>query len=125
VLAQRLVRILCTDCREPYDARDEELIEIGVKPPGRPVRLYKAGGCGNCKGTGYRGRLGIFEMMLVDDEIRGMVSGNIDSKTIKHTAVSRGMGTLRGDGARKVLEGLTSVAEVLRATEEEGTVAQV
>jgi general secretion pathway protein E len=125
VLAQRLVRVLCTECRVPYEARDEELIEIGVKPPGRPVRLYKAEGCGNCKNTGYRGRLGIFEMMIVDDEIRGMVSGNIDSKTIKHKAVSRGMGTLRADGARKVLEGLTSVAEVLRATEEEGSVAQV
>ncbi len=85
----------------------------------------RAVGCRECNETGYHGRLGIFEMMLVDDEIRSMVSGNIDSKTIKHKAVSKGMGTLRADGARKVLEGLTSVAEVLRATEEEGAVAQV
>ena len=62
---------------------------------------------------------------LAHDEIRGMVSGSIDSKTIKQQAVSNGMGTLRTDGARKVLSGITSIAEVLRATEEEGTVAQI
>jgi general secretion pathway protein E len=64
-------------------------------------------------------------MMLVDDEIRAMVSKNVDSKTIKQQAVSNGMGTIRQDGARKVLDGVTSIAEVLRATEEEGTVAQI
>ena len=64
-------------------------------------------------------------MMLVDDEIRGMVSRNIDAKRIKAAAVSKGMGTLRADGARKVLRGITSVAEVMRATEDEGEVAQI
>jgi general secretion pathway protein E len=69
--------------------------------------------------------VGIFELMLVDDDIRGLVSQNIDSKTIKQTATRKGMRTLRADGARKVLQGITSVAEVLRATEEEGSVAQI
>jgi general secretion pathway protein E len=64
-------------------------------------------------------------MMLVDDDLRSMVSTNVDSKTIKHRAVSKGMGTLRNDGARKVLDGTTSISEVLRATEEEGNVAQI
>ena len=64
-------------------------------------------------------------MMLIDDELRSMVSTNIDSKTIKHRAVNKGMGTLRLDGSRKVIDGTTSVAEVIRATEEEGTVAQI
>jgi general secretion pathway protein E len=125
VLAQRLVRVLCTECRESYVTTHEELQEIGVKPPDREVTLYKAVGCSACNYTGYRGRVGIFELMMIDDEIRTMVSRNIDSKTIKKAAVGKGMGTLRIDGARKVLRGVTSVAEVIRATEEEGSVAQI
>jgi type II secretory ATPase GspE/PulE/Tfp pilus assembly ATPase PilB-like protein len=69
--------------------------------------------------------MGIFELMMIDDEIRGLLSQNIDSKTIKATAMRLGMGTLRADGARKVLTGVTSVAEVIRATEEEGSAGQV
>ena len=125
VLAQRLVRVLCLDCREAYEASAEELREIGVRHPGRPVKVFRATGCAACSYSGYRGRLGIFELMFVDDDIRSMVSSNVDSKSIKARAVSKGMGTLRADGARKVLRGITSLAEVLRATEEEGTVAQV
>jgi general secretion pathway protein E len=125
VLAQRLVRILCLECREAYTTTDEELLEIGVRPPGRAVTLYRAGDCKACSHTGYRGRIGIFELMTIDDDIRGMLSQNVDSKTIKATAVRKGMGTLRADGARKVLAGRTSVAEVIRATEEEGTIGQI
>ena len=125
VLAQRLVRVLCIDCREPYTAGDEELREIGVRPPGRPVTLYRGKGCPTCSHTGYHGRLGIFELMLVDDDIRAMVSKNTDAKTIKKGAMAKGMGSLRADGARKVLSGVTSVAEVMRATEEEGSIAQI
>ena len=125
VLAQRLVRILCVDCREGYPASAEELQEIGVKPPSNEITLYKAVGCAACNHTGYLGRMGIFELMMIDDEIRSMVSKNVDSKTIKRAAVGKGMGTLRIDGARKVLSGTTSVAEVIRATEEEGAVAQI
>ena len=125
VLAQRLVRVLCRECRRPYEAIAEELREIGLEPSGSPQQVFGAEGCAVCNHTGYRGRMGIFEMMLVDDDIRSMVSRNIDSKTIKKMAVSKGMGSLRQDGARKVLAGITSVAEVLRATEEEGSVAQI
>jgi len=125
VVAQRLVRVLCHHCREGYEASEEELREIGVKPPGRPVPVYRPVGCPACNQTGYRGRIGIFEFMLVDDEIRGLVTSQIDSKTIRAKAVSKGMRTLRTDGARKVVQGVTSVAEVLRATEDEGAVAQV
>lgn len=125
VLAQRLVRVLCLECKESYTAADEELQEIGVRPPGRPVELYRATGCPACSHTGYRGRVGIFELMTIDDEIRGLVSQNVDAKTIKAAGTRKGMGTLRADGARKVLTGITSVAEVIRATEEEGSAAQV
>jgi general secretion pathway protein E len=125
VLAQRLVRILCLECREAYTTTDEELREIGVKPPGRPVTLYRAGGCEACSHTGYYGRLGIFELMTIDDEIRGLISKNVDAKSIKATAMAKGMRTLRADGARKVLAGTTSVAEVIRATEEESAMGQI
>jgi general secretion pathway protein E len=125
VLAQRLVRVLCPHCRVPYDATREELLELGVRPPDRPVRVYRPEGCAACNYTGYRGRVGIFELMLIDDDIRSHVSQNTDSKTIKQQAVRKGMHTLRADGARRALAGVTSVAEVLRATEEERVVAQI
>jgi general secretion pathway protein E len=125
VLAQRLVRVLCPHCREAYEPTPEELAELGVRPPPRPIRVYRPGACDHCNHTGYRGRIGIFELMLVDDAIRELIAQNVDSKRIKRQAVSNGMRTLRGDGARKVLRGITSIAEVLRATEEEGVVAEV
>jgi general secretion pathway protein E len=125
VLAQRLVRLLCLECREAYVASPEELLEIGVRAEGREVTLYRARECEACSHTGYRGRLGIFELMVVDDRIRGMITSNIDSKSIKREAMNQGMGTLRADGARKVLSGVTSVSELMRATEEEGTIDQI
>jgi len=126
VLAQRLVRVLCTDCKEAYEPTPEELAEIGVRAKeGKTVQVYRPVGCARCNHTGYRGRLGIFELMLVDDDIRQLVTQTSDSKSIKRVAVGKGMGTLRADGARKVLRGVTSIAEVLRVTEEEGVVAQI
>jgi general secretion pathway protein E len=125
VLAQRLVRVLCKECREAYEPTADELAEIGVRAGERRVQVYRAAGCAACNYTGYRGRVGIFELMQVDDEIRALVSQNVDSKTIKNQAVSKGMHALRKDGARKVLSGVTSIAEVLRATEDEAVVAQI
>ncbi len=124
VLAQRLVRVLCKECREAYTPTAEALAEIGLKSK-EEVQVFRAVGCGQCHHTGYRGRVGIFELMLVDDAVRNLVTQNIDAKTIKRTAIQRGMNTLRADGARKVLDGVTSIEEVLRATEEEGVVAQI
>jgi general secretion pathway protein E len=124
VLAQRLVRVLCLECREPVDATPAQLAEIGIQAAG-PTRVWRPKGCPRCNHTGYRGRIGIFELMVVDDDIRAMVSQNIDAKTIKRKAIEKGMSPLRSDGARKVLRGITSIAEVLRATEEEGVVAQI
>jgi general secretion pathway protein E len=124
VLAQRLVRVLCLECRETYTPTAEALAEIGIRTD-HATSVFRAVGCGQCHHTGYRGRIGIFELMLVDDAVRGLVTQSIDAKTIKRTAIQRGMHTLRADGARKVLDGVTSIEEVLRATEEEGVVAQI
>jgi general secretion pathway protein E len=124
VLAQRLVRVLCKDCRMPYFPSPEELKEIGLAAT--QVReasggmLYKPAGCDQCNGTGYRGRSGIYEMMLIDDEIRQLILKNVDSGTIKRQAVAaKGMRTLMDDGALKVLKGVTSIAEVLSVTQED------
>jgi general secretion pathway protein E len=124
VLAQRLVRKLCPACREAYTPTAAELAEIGVRTA-NPVQIYKAVGCAQCHHTGYRGRLGIFELMIIDDDLRALATQNIDAKTIKKKAIANGMRALRGDGARKVLQGVTSIEEVLRATEDEGVVAQI
>jgi len=82
--------------------------------------LYKPAGCDSCNNTGYRGRSGIYEMMLIDDDIRQLILKNVDSGTIKKQAVSsKGMRTLMDDGALKVLKGGTSIAEVLSVTQED------
>ena len=123
VMAQRLVRVLCKDCRTPYLPTPEELKEIGLTSEevreGSGGMLYKPAGCEQCNQTGYHGRSGIYEMMLMDDEVRALTLKNVDSGTIKRTAVNKGMLTLMDDGARKVVRGITSVAEVLSVTQED------
>lgn len=122
-LAQRLVRTLCKHCKEPYVPTQEELEEVGITPAlmekhGTGV-LMRPKGCPECNGLGYRGRTGIYEMMLVDDEIRQMILKNVDSNTIKKHAVAKGMMTLREHGAVKVARGITSAMEVLRVVQDD------
>jgi general secretion pathway protein E len=122
-LAQRLVRVLCKECREAYSPTDEELLEIGLSlealRKAGVAQLYRPTACPVCNQTGYRGRTGIYEMMLVNDEIRQQILRKVDSSTIKRTAVSNGMETLIHDGAKKVIRGITSVAELLSVTQED------
>lgn len=121
VMAQRLVRRVCAACREPYQPSREEMEELGIAPQrliGRTI--FKPGeGCPQCKRTGYRGRTGIHELLVVDDEIRALVMKNADAATIRRAATARGMNTLREDGADKVVEGVTTLEEVLRVTQED------
>src|SRR5471032_1055576 len=123
VIAQRLVRVLCKDCRVAYFPSAEELKEINLTAARvREVSggmIYKPAGCPQCNMTGYRGRNGIYEMMLMDDDIRQLVLKNVDSGSIKKQAVAKGMLTLMDDGAAKVLTGMTSIAEVLSVTQED------
>ncbi len=121
VMAQRLVRRVCHRCRSTYEPAPEELREIGVEA-GRVAgrQVYRTGGgCSDCKQTGYHGRVGIHELLIIDDDIRNLVMKNADAAAIRRTATSRGMPTLREDGAQKVLEGMTTVEEVLRVTQED------
>ncbi len=123
-LAQRLVRLLCVSCKEAYRPSDVELEEIGLEREQLEMgRLFRAKGCAACNQTGYRGRAGIFEILIVDDHIRSMITGGIDSKSIQEEAVRAGMTTMRMDGAQKVLHGLTAVSEIMRQTQEEAVAA--
>lgn len=118
VLAQRLVRTICSECKEEYAPRAEELHELGLDLKTTP-KLWRGKGCPTCQNTGYLGRQGIFELMLVEENIRQLILQNADSATIKNKAREQGMVTLREDGAHKVKMGITTLEEVTRVTREE------
>ncbi|MBI5232987.1 MAG: type II secretion system ATPase GspE [Deltaproteobacteria bacterium] len=113
VIAQRLIRVLCPWCKEEHVPSPNEALLFNDRTP---ERLWKATGCERCFKTGYQGRAGIFEFMVVDREMRTLILSNRDSATIKEYAISAGMRTLRSDGLEKASTGITSVEEVLRVT---------
>lgn len=116
ILAQRLVRIICPSCKEIDLSVDrEELYRLGIN---REYVVYKGKGCENCAFTGYYGRTGIFELLIVDDEIRRMILRGSDANQLRERARSNGMKSLLEDGIEKVKRGLTTIAEVLRVTQE-------
>jgi len=122
IVAQRLVRKVCPDCREQYHPSAHELRELGLGN-GRlnleveQAKFYRGRGCDRCFQTGYRGRTGIYEMLLVNEEIQDMIYRRETAGAIKRVALDAGMHTLRMDGARKVLAGITTISEVLRVTQ--------
>ncbi len=119
ILAQRLIRIICTDCREEYTPEPEELSKLGVnveEAQGRKV--YRGTGCPTCHQTGYRGRRGIFELMILDKGMKSLILKTSDSNSIKQLAMDKGMTTLRQDGINKVFDGITTIEEVYRVAHE-------
>jgi len=118
IQAQRLLRVLCSSCKQPYEASPLQLRQLGVTD-GVSRTIYQAKGCPDCGGTGYRGRRGIFELLLVTDEIRDLVMAKANASEIRKLALKQGMKTLRVDGANKVLIGQTSIEEVLRVTQDD------
>ena len=120
ILAQRLVRVLCSTCREAYTPSAEALAQFKITAETLiDGQLYRPAGCAECKYTGYRGRTGIYELLPVDDRVREQVMAGTDSNTIREVARQRGMLTLRDDGVRKMATGITSAEEVLRVTQED------
>ena len=118
IIAQRLVRKVCQDCKEPARPSAHELRELGVGDLADDVGEFFVGaGCEKCFQTGYRGRTGIYELMLVNEEIQNLIYNRENAGTIKKVALNAGLQTLRMDGARKVLAGMTTVSEVLRVTQ--------
>jgi general secretion pathway protein E len=146
ILAQRLVRVLCPTCKVPYKPTDHELTQLGldaerlawkarrqVSPRymvygqkyefvGENLQdpvFFKAGGCDACLNKGFTGRRGIYELLLIDELVGPLILKSADAQTIKRVANAHGMESLRDDGARKVLKGITTVEEVLAATQED------
>ena len=115
VLAQRLVRVLCDKCREPYKPTAEFLKAAGI-PADKVDVFYKEKGCPACNGTGYRGRTGVHELMVIDGPIRELLVGRPSIQAIRAAARKAGMRSLQEDGLRKVMAGITSVNEVVRVT---------
>ena len=115
VLAQRLVRTLCKHCKKPYAPSAADLMTIGVNPgEAQGATVYSAQGCQKCSFSGYSGRIGLFELMEMNNNLREMTFAGDAHSGLRRTAIASGMSTLRADGAKKVLEGQTSIEEVLR-----------
>lgn len=117
VLAQRLVRRICQDCREPYEPSPETVAIVAGRPVGR-LRLTRGAGCPSCRGSGFRGRLGVFELLLVTDDVRDAIAGRASRSELRALASKGGLVPLRADGWSKVEAGLTTVEEVVRVVQD-------
>jgi general secretion pathway protein E len=116
IIAQRLVRLLCPHCKETYEPEEAQWAELGSS---RAVAgpIFRADGCEKCLETGYRGRTGIYEFLLLSEAIKGLVLNTSDANQINKAARAEGMASLREDGINKVMEGRTTISEVLRVTQ--------
>ena len=117
IVAQRLVRKICLNCREEYTPAEEQLMELELRPEDVQGRRFWYGkGCEQCNNTGYRGRQGLYEIMLLDDEMRDMIIKHASTQVLRHEAKKRGMRTLRQGGLLSIYDGITSIEEVVRET---------
>ncbi|HPZ08914.1 MAG TPA: type IV-A pilus assembly ATPase PilB [Candidatus Eremiobacteraeota bacterium] len=114
VIAQRLVRRICPNCRESYTPPEEAVAKFGLNLADTNIVFYHGRGCEHCKGTGYKGRSGIYEMMTINENVRPLILRNAPTVEVKDAAIENGMVTLQEDGLRKVLEGTTTIEECLR-----------
>ncbi|MCH5254784.1 MAG: Flp pilus assembly complex ATPase component TadA [Lachnospiraceae bacterium] len=115
IIAQRLVRRLCPACKTPKKANAEEL-ELLVQPPGTDLTVYEPCGCAQCDGTGFKGRIGVYEIMEVTQPLKTIISKGSDAEVIKEKALEEGMNTLRMSATEYVLEGITSVNEMIKVS---------
>ncbi len=118
IVAQRLVRTICLKCKEEYTPSQEELMELALTPEMvKGKRFHRGRGCDNCHGSGYRGRMALFEILHMDDDVRDMVMREATTSVIKNHARKRGMRTLRETGLAAIYEGQTTIDEVIRETQ--------
>ncbi|MBW1692912.1 MAG: type II secretion system ATPase GspE [Deltaproteobacteria bacterium] len=118
VVAQRLIRVLCKDCKQPYTPDETALKSIGIiQDQIEEAIFYKAEGCENCFHTGYKGRTGIFEIMRMESSLKSLILHTYDSNLIKSEALNQNMITLRQDGVQKILKGVSTIEEVIRVTQ--------
>ncbi|HID07046.1 MAG TPA: type II/IV secretion system protein, partial [Armatimonadetes bacterium] len=119
VLAQRLVRRICKHCRQQYQPSEDELLRIGLRPDQvKGMRFYRGAGCSHCHNTGYRGRIGVYELMVVTSELREAISKGANASQLRHIAVQNGMRTLHEDAIDKMQQGITTPEEVARVVYE-------
>jgi general secretion pathway protein E/type IV pilus assembly protein PilB len=117
IVAQRLIRKICPNCKQPYELTEAEQESLGIDYTQLAEANVSVGaGCDNCKHMGYKGRAGIFEIFLVDDEVRHLVNNKANTVELRKRAREMGMRTLREDGIRKVLSGMTTAEEVISAS---------
>ncbi len=117
ICAQRLVRRICRECKEQIQMPTQALVDIGYAVEDAPgVQLYKGRGCANCNNTGYRGRVGLYEVMEISEEIRELILSGASAMELRRKAIEEGMISLRHSGLRKIQDGLTTVEEVVRET---------
>jgi general secretion pathway protein E len=121
VLAQRLVRRICQACRVPDAPSQADLDALGIRGASTDVTLYRGKGCDDCRGTGYRGRSAIYEMFVIDEDARSLMLRRASARDIRVHAIERGMTTLRLDGWQRACEGVTTVEEILRVTQEDAS----
>lgn len=117
VIAQRLVRVICEKCKEKYTPEKNVLSGLNIKDNSKDdgkVKLYRGTGCSFCKNTGYYGRTSIYELIVLDEEIRSLVISKASSNVIKDVAIKKGMKTLKDSGLEKVMQGITTIEEVIR-----------
>ena len=120
ILAQRLIRIICPACKVEYKPTKEELEAIKLSPEQlKKSKFYKGKGCSECVDAGYKGRMGIFELLIMEDKLRQLVFEKVSSSVIKEKARELGMTTLRDDGIKKILKGITTISEVMRVTQQD------
>jgi type IV pilus assembly protein PilB len=120
ILAQRLVRKICMDCREPIKVHPQLLIDLGIAPDEvKSFQVYKGKGCPICNNTGYKGRIGLYEVMPMKEEVKELVLSRASTSEIKKEAIRLGMKTLRQSGIMKIKEGVTTIEEIFRSTIED------
>jgi type IV pilus assembly protein PilB len=117
IVAQRLVRRICSFCKEPFEMPPPALVEVGFsEAESRTLKLFRGRGCDRCTQTGYKGRVGLYEVLEIDDELRELVLSGGSAYEIRQKAIQNGLVTLRGSGLQKIRDGMTSVEEVVRET---------
>jgi len=118
VLAQRLLRRICQACREPFHPPAADVEALGIATAAEEA-LFRGRGCDECRGTGYRGRTAIYELFLISEDVRSLMLRRASAREIRRHAVEAGMITLRMDGWLKAREGITTIEEILRVTQED------
>src|SRR5690606_30609038 len=117
IAAQRLVRRICTSCKEPVEVAPAALVNVGFgEKESKTLKLFKGRGCEKCSNTGYKGRFALYEVMDIHDDVRELILSGASAVELRNKAIENGMITLRGSGLQKIREGVTTIDEVVRET---------